>query len=66
MDISGISIDHWLRLAFYAWLVIPSGQVLINSIGELWFRVQAHRQRYLLDHNVTIELSDSGGYQVVE
>jgi len=38
----------------------------INRLRSKVCKVQAVRQRQLQAHNVTVEESDSGGYQVVE
>jgi len=60
-------MDAWnilngLAVAF----LIPMAAVVINAIGDLWFKVQGTRQQQQQAHSITIEESHSGGYQVVE
>jgi len=59
-------------LLFLALVLYPLGYALVTltlslakTCSDSFYRHQALRQR-MADHSITIEESDSGGYQVVE
>jgi len=46
--------------------IMPLVVGLLTLLGDLWFDASGRHQQRRAAHSITVEESDSGGYQVVE